>query len=194
MELHIQINFFCKKWNDWNFKTSLSIPLTLIGGFLSKTLPYMQSLWKVLNLSPMSRSWLFFSIFNRSSVSQVVTLILDSKPVSVLCQMGNFGCGNGGWTPVMKIDGNKVWRLFYLSSLNLYLKLGRSTYVKKPCGTTEQPVVLHVYCSLARTGIRASRFALLVILFPFPLLGVIYMTPVRHPDPYTRWKLDIAFT
>ena len=54
----------------------------------------------------------------------MVTLILDSKPVSVLCQMGNFGCGNGGWTPVMKIDGNKVLRLFYLSPLNLYLKLG----------------------------------------------------------------------
>jgi len=22
--------------------------------------------------------------------------------------MGNFGCGDGGWTPVMKINGNKV--------------------------------------------------------------------------------------
>jgi len=22
--------------------------------------------------------------------------------------MGDFGCGDGGWTPVMKIDGNKV--------------------------------------------------------------------------------------
>ena len=43
-------------------------------------------------------------------MSQVVTLILDSKPVSVLCQMGDFGCGDGGWTPVMKIDGNKVLR------------------------------------------------------------------------------------
>ena len=27
--------------------------------------------------------------------------------------MGDFGCGDGGWTPVMKTDGNKVsliWR------------------------------------------------------------------------------------
>jgi len=23
--------------------------------------------------------------------------------------MGDFGCGAGGWTPVMKIDGNKVY-------------------------------------------------------------------------------------
>lgn len=35
-------------------------------------------------------------------------LLLDSKPLSVLCQVGDFGCGDGGWTPVMKIDGNKV--------------------------------------------------------------------------------------
>ena len=44
----------------------------------------------------------------RLNVSQVVTLIFDSKPTSVLCHMGDFGCGDGGWTPVMKIDGNKV--------------------------------------------------------------------------------------
>ena len=47
-------------------------------------------------------------IFNRSKVSQLVTLHIESKPISVLCHMGDFGCGDGGWTPVMKIDGNKV--------------------------------------------------------------------------------------
>jgi len=30
--------------------------------------------------------------------------------------MGDFGCGDGGWTPVMKIDGNKVC---YLQALIL---------------------------------------------------------------------------
>ena len=44
----------------------------------------------------------------RLNMSQVVTLIFDSKPISVLCHMGDFGCGDGGWTPVMKIDGNRV--------------------------------------------------------------------------------------
>ena len=53
-------------------------------------------------------------------MSQVVTLILDSKPVSVLCHMGDFGCGDGGWTPVMKIDGNKVLRILHALSLNPY--------------------------------------------------------------------------
>ena len=47
-------------------------------------------------------------IFNRSRVSQLVTLHVDSKPISVFCHMEDFGCGDGGWTPVMKIDGKKV--------------------------------------------------------------------------------------
>ncbi|PFX25318.1 Basement membrane-specific heparan sulfate proteoglycan core protein [Stylophora pistillata] len=45
--------------------------------------------------------------FNRFNVSELVTLRLDSKSVTILCHMGDFGCGNGGWTPVMKIDGKK---------------------------------------------------------------------------------------
>ena len=44
-------------------------------------------------------------------MTQLVTLLLDSKLVSVLCHFGNFGCGDGGWTPVMKMDGNKVKHL-----------------------------------------------------------------------------------
>ena len=50
----------------------------------------------------------FLIIANRSDVTKLVTLRLDSKPVSVLCHMGDFGCGDGGWTPVMKIDGKMV--------------------------------------------------------------------------------------
>ena len=45
-------------------------------------------------------------IFNRSRISQLVTLHFDSKPFSVLCHMGDFGSGDGGWTPVLKIDGS----------------------------------------------------------------------------------------
>ena len=60
----------------------------------------------------------FLIIANRSDVSKLVTLRLDSQPVSVLCHMGDFGCGDGGWTPVMKIDGNKVWVFFILFSFN----------------------------------------------------------------------------
>ena len=28
--------------------------------------------------------------------------------IPVYCQMGNFGCGDGGWTLAMKMDGTKV--------------------------------------------------------------------------------------
>ena len=49
-------------------------------------------------------------------MSNVVTLLLDSKPISVFCHMGDFGCGVGGWTPVIKIDGNKVWLLIHLKT------------------------------------------------------------------------------
>lgn len=47
-------------------------------------------------------------IFNRLNTSGVITLQFASGPKSVFCHKEDFGCGNGGWTPVMKIDGNKV--------------------------------------------------------------------------------------
>ncbi|XP_067031613.1 uncharacterized protein [Acropora muricata] len=39
--------------------------------------------------------------------SLVVSLDLGNISTSVFCHMGNFGCGDGGWTTVMKIDGSK---------------------------------------------------------------------------------------
>jgi len=44
----------------------------------------------------------------RKSESQLATLMLGSHQTSVLCHMGDFGCGDGGWTPVMKMNGNEV--------------------------------------------------------------------------------------
>ena len=40
--------------------------------------------------------------------SKVYTLMLGSRNIPVYCHMGDFGCGSGGWTPVMKTDGTKV--------------------------------------------------------------------------------------
>ena len=45
---------------------------------------------------------------NRSFQSQVYTLMIGSQKISLYCHMGNFGCGDGGWTLAMKIDGTKV--------------------------------------------------------------------------------------
>ena len=48
------------------------------------------------------------SVVHRSTKSQVYPLIFGSQNVPVYCHMGSFGCGDGGWTLAMKIDGKKV--------------------------------------------------------------------------------------
>ncbi|XP_015747408.1 PREDICTED: uncharacterized skeletal organic matrix protein 5-like [Acropora digitifera] len=40
--------------------------------------------------------------------------MLGLRNIPVYCHMGVFGCGSGGWTPVMKTDGTK--RTFHYSS------------------------------------------------------------------------------
>ena len=54
-----------------------------------------------------------FSI--RFTTSRVYTLKFGSQKFPVYCHMGVFGCGSGGWTPVMKIDGTKV-QVFQLTT------------------------------------------------------------------------------
>ncbi|KAL9954487.1 hypothetical protein ACROYT_G042035 [Oculina patagonica] len=51
---------------------------------------------------------------NKYNATQLVTLHFGPTPTSVLCHMGDFGCGDGVWTPVMKTDGNK--NTFHFSS------------------------------------------------------------------------------
>lgn len=48
-----------------------------------------------------------YSIY-RSLKSGVYKISFGSMEVPVFCQMSDFGCGAGGWTPVMKINGTKV--------------------------------------------------------------------------------------
>ncbi|XP_044169875.1 uncharacterized skeletal organic matrix protein 5-like [Acropora millepora] len=43
----------------------------------------------------------------RRTKSQVYMLMLGSRNIPVYCFMGDFGCGSGGWTLVMKTDGTK---------------------------------------------------------------------------------------
>lgn len=49
-----------------------------------------------------------FLTLNSLSKSQVFTLKFGLQTIPVYCHMGDFGCGGGGWTPVMKTDGTKV--------------------------------------------------------------------------------------
>ena len=57
---------------------------------------------------------------NRSLKSGVFTLMFGSQKIPVYCHMGNFGCGDGGWTLAMKIDGTKVGIFALLAILYLY--------------------------------------------------------------------------
>ena len=49
--------------------------------------------------------------FNSLNASQLVTLYLGPTPTTVLCHVGDFGCGDDVWTTVMKIDGSKVLQM-----------------------------------------------------------------------------------
>ncbi|XP_027056156.1 uncharacterized protein LOC113683142 [Pocillopora damicornis] len=67
---------------------------------------------------------------NTSTVDKLVTLHIDSKPISVFCHMKIDGCGNGGWTPLMKIDGDKDTFHFgshYWTDKNEYSPFGGQT-------------------------------------------------------------------
>ena len=69
-----------------------------------------------------ARSMLKFRVFainsnlnapiNRLFQSQVYMLWFGSQKIPVFCHMENFGCGDGGWTLAMKINGSKV-RIFH---------------------------------------------------------------------------------
>ena len=70
---------------------------------------------------------LLFVLMKRTLESGVVTLLLDSNPVPVFCHMGDFGCGDGGWTPVMKIDGSKV---FFFCCFSCFMSCFFNVYVE----------------------------------------------------------------
>ena len=56
-------------------------------------------------------NWCDFCLFcyNRSTQDKAYHLKMDSSVLPVFCHMTSItGCGGGGWTLVMKIDGSKV--------------------------------------------------------------------------------------
>ena len=77
-------------------------------------------MYTVLNNNYLSKCppWLLC----RSQRSQLVKLFFNSTPTSVLCQIGDFGCGPGGWTPVMKINGSEVWN-FWMRFLSKFFQI-----------------------------------------------------------------------
>lgn len=71
----------------------------------------------------LTQSVLMLSFSIRSRRSQVYPLMFGSQKIPVYCRMGNFGCGGGGWTLAMKINGAKVYSLSpFRNSKDYWLK------------------------------------------------------------------------
>ena len=106
----------------------------------------------------------------RKSESQLATLMLGSHQTSVLCHMGDFGCGNGGWTPVMKMNGNEVlFHPFYSQSAYVgILPGGPNNFCKK--STTNERVYLQFFWIVLFCFPAFCEIQLLVFFFNFDLL------------------------
>ena len=61
--------------------------------------------------------------------------MFGSQTIPVYCHMENFGCGDGGWTPVMKIDGTKVGITPVLTIL-AYIEINLSVFIFRELSTT----------------------------------------------------------
>ena len=88
-------------------------------------------------------------LIRKSSESQLATLILGSHQTSVLCHMGDFGCGDGRWTPVMNVNGNELlFHPFYSQSAYVgILPGGPNNFCKK--STTNERVYLQFFLDSA---------------------------------------------
>ena len=106
------------------FLTNLELGIWDLKDYKSRGHRAMRSVWGTdrikatrLLLAVINKS-LELPISHRARKSHVTALNMDSTPISLLCHMGDFGCGDGGWTPVMKTDGNKVFKVIFLSGNN----------------------------------------------------------------------------
>ena len=66
--------------------------------------------------------YLLLLYINRPNVSKLVSLHLGSQLTTVLCHMGDFGCGDGGWTPVRRLTAIRyhVESIFYRLSILIF--------------------------------------------------------------------------
>lgn len=80
--------------------------------------------------SPVATSCKELHETNPSLQSGVYKLMFGPQRIPVYCLMRHFGCGSGGWTPVMKIDGSKSTFLYdsgFWSNKTVYNSDGGAT-------------------------------------------------------------------
>ncbi|XP_044167589.1 uncharacterized skeletal organic matrix protein 5-like [Acropora millepora] len=93
----------------------------------------------------------------RTAKSQMYTLMFGSRYIPVYCHMGDFGCGSGGWTPVMKTDGTKNTFHYdsgFWSDRNVYNLAGGKTGFDKQ--ETKLPSYWETHFSKICLGIRSG--------------------------------------
>ena len=64
---------------------------------------------------PLNCPFYYINIYNCAKGPILVVWLPSflTQNQSVLCHMGDFACGEGGWIPVMKIDCRKVLLIFF---------------------------------------------------------------------------------
>ena len=132
---------------------------------------------------------LFFnsSFSLRSRRSQVYPLMFGSQAIPILCLMGIFECGDGGWTLAMKIDGKQVnslsplrnswyyWNEHRVSKMQ-FLSFRELSITIPNSGATEMPITL-LEARLALIPKRPS-----------------YQPTGTHPSPRSAlvWRLMVS--
>ena len=83
--------------------------------------------------------------------------MFGSQKIPVYCHMGNFGCGGGGWTLVMKTDGKKVSESARFSQLSKFFAnrvdiCFRHLLQSTPLPTYTDLVLRAFFCGCARAA------------------------------------------
>ena len=97
--------------------------------FKSLTQTIKNKSWREIQKPRWSKSDVHYLQFHSSTKSQVYTLKFGSQKIPVYCHMGNFGCGDGGWTLAMKINGAKVKRCSRTRKLRIQCKANTVLFV-----------------------------------------------------------------
>ena len=97
--------------------------------FKSLTQTIKNKSWREIQKPRWSKSDVHYLQFHSSTKSQVYTLKFGSQKIPVYCHMGNFGCGDGGWTLAMKINGAKVKRCSRTRKLRIQCKPNMDLFI-----------------------------------------------------------------
>ena len=119
--------------------------------------------------------------------------MFGSQKILVYCHMGNFGCGDGGWTLAMKTDGKKVsdsprfshQSRFFANRIDIYFRhLLQST----PLPTYTDLVLRAFFCS----GARAANSLFFGFYFRKPFIMIRSCGATKAPTTSKEERLGLT--